>query len=82
MSNTIVGSDPFSIIFPKMTKCSLNMFGPSGSVINYEGLCVLPVNVINEKIFLIIWAIFLPLLIITLIEQVLWLVFILHKPIR
>jgi len=76
------GMDPFNVIFPKMTKCNLQMYGPSGSIMNYDGLCVLPVNVLNEKIFLIVWAIFLPLLIITMVEQCIWLIFILHKPIR
>ena len=38
------GDDPLHIIFPKLTKCSLDMYGPSGSIINYDGLCVLPVN--------------------------------------
>ena len=78
----IPGMDPFNVIFPKMTKCNLQMYGPSGSIMNYDGLCVLPVNVLNEKIFLIVWAIFLPLLIITMVEQCIWLIFILHKPIR
>ena len=76
------GDDPFNLIFPKMTKCSLDMFGPSGSIINYDGLCVLPVNVLNEKIFLIIWTIFIPLLILSVIEQVVWLVFIVNPAIR
>ena len=79
---TCSGDDPFNLIFPKMTKCSLDMFGPSGSIINYDGLCVLPVNVLNEKIFLIIWTIFIPLLILSVIEQVVWLVFIVNPAIR
>ena len=77
-----LGDDPFNLIFPKMTKCSLDMYGPSGSIINYDGLCVLPVNVLNEKIFLIIWTIFIPLLILSVIEQVVWLVFIANPAIR
>ena len=77
-----LGDDPFNLIFPKMTKCSLDMFGPSGSIINYDGLCVLPVNVLNEKIFLIIWTIFIPLLVLSVIEQVVWLVFIVNPAIR
>ena len=82
ISAGVLGDDPFNLIFPKMTKCSLDMYGPSGSIINYDGLCVLPVNVLNEKIFLIIWTIFIPLLILSVIEQVVWLVFIANPAIR
>ena len=82
ISAGVLGDDPFNLIFPKMTKCSLDMYGPSGSIINYDGLCVLPVNVLNEKIFLIIWTIFIPLLILSVIEQVGWLVFIANPAIR
>ena len=82
ISAGVLGDDPFNLIFPKMTKCSLDMYGPSGSIINYDGLCVLPVNVLNEKIFLIIWTIFIPLLILSVIEQVVWLVFIANPTIR
>ena len=65
-----------------MTKCSLDMYGPSGSIVNYDGLCVLPVNVLNEKIFLIIWAIFIPLLILSAVEQIVWLAFMANPTIR
>ena len=33
-----------------MTKCTLELYGPSGTVQNYDGLCVLPINVLNEKV--------------------------------
>lgn len=42
-------------VFPKMTKCTFHKYGPSGSIEVYDGLCVLPVNVLNEKIYLILW---------------------------
>ena len=79
---SITGDDPFHITFPKMTKCTLEMYGPSGTIVNYDGLCVLPVNILNEKIFLIIWFIFFPLLMLTVVEQVVWLTFIANKPVR
>ena len=79
---SVSGDDPFNVIFPKMTKCSLDMYGPSGSIVNYDGLCVLPVNVLNEKIFLIIWAIFIPLLILSVVEQIVWLAFMANPTIR
>jgi len=47
--------DPISRIFPRMTKCDFFRFGPTGTVINYDALCILGVNVLNEKIFLFLW---------------------------
>ena len=49
------GLDPFNILFPKMTKCTLNTYGPSGTIQKHDGLCILPVNVFNEKLYLFIW---------------------------
>ena len=43
------GPDPFDVVFPKMTKCTLNTYGPSGTVQNHDALCVMTVNVLNEK---------------------------------
>eukprot|EP00090_Calanus_glacialis_P017363 TRINITY_DN27054_c0_g1_i1.p1 TRINITY_DN27054_c0_g1~~TRINITY_DN27054_c0_g1_i1.p1 ORF type:complete len:398 (+),score=116.55 TRINITY_DN27054_c0_g1_i1:132-1325(+) len=76
------GADPFNDIFPKMTKCTLDVYGPSGSIVNYDGLCVLPINVMNERIFFIIWFIFIPLFFLTVIEQVIWLFFVFNRRYR
>merc|ERR1719434_389995 len=47
--------DPFREVFPKVTKCTFHKYGPSGTVEKKDGLCVLPVNIINEKTFIFIW---------------------------
>ena len=47
--------DPMARLFPKVTKCTFHKFGPSGTVQNYDGLCVLPLNIINEKIYVFLW---------------------------
>eukprot|EP00095_Tigriopus_kingsejongensis_P005712 maker-scaffold459_size165548-snap-gene-0.21 protein:Tk05712 transcript:maker-scaffold459_size165548-snap-gene-0.21-mRNA-1 annotation:"innexin inx2" len=47
--------DPMAKVFPKVTKCTYHKFGPSGTVENFDGLCVLPLNIINEKIFVFLW---------------------------
>lgn len=56
--------DPMSRVFPKVTKCTFHKYGPSGSIQSFDGLCVLPLNIVNEKIyvFLWFWFIFLTLL--------------------
>ena len=38
-----------------MAKCSFHKFGPSGTTERHDGLCVLPLNIINEKIYIFLW---------------------------
>jgi len=47
--------DPFKRIFPKVTKCTFHKYGPSGTVEKKDGLCVLALNIINEKIYIFLW---------------------------
>jgi len=58
-------TDPMSKVFPKVTKCTFHKFGPSGTVQGFDGLCVLPLNIINEKIYVFIWFWFVLLAFIT-----------------
>lgn len=47
--------NPMDQFFPKLTKCWLRNYGPSGSLQVKDRLCVLPLNIVNEKIFVILW---------------------------
>merc|ERR1712107_134536 len=47
--------DPMVTVFPKVTKCTFHNFGSSGSIQRYDGLCVLPINTINDKIYIALW---------------------------
>ncbi|XP_048510259.1 innexin inx2-like [Athalia rosae] len=47
--------DPMARLFPKVTKCTIHTFGSSGSPQTHDALCILPLNVVNEKIFVFIW---------------------------
>lgn len=60
-------NDAMSRVFPKVTKCSFQQYGPSGSIQTYDGLCVLPLNVINEKIYILLWFWFSILTILSII---------------
>ena len=33
----------------------MHKYGPSGTIENKDGLCVLPLNIINEKIYVFLW---------------------------
>ena len=72
--------DPMAAVFPKVitqgrninkicrvqvTKCTFHKFGPSGTVERKDGLCILPLNIINEKIYVFLWFWFMFLAIVT-----------------
>ena len=37
----------------KVAKCSFSKYGSSGTVEKYDGLCILSLNIFNEKVLLI-----------------------------
>ncbi|KAG7209587.1 hypothetical protein KM043_011248 [Ampulex compressa] len=47
--------DPMARLFPKVTKCTIRTFGSAGSPQIHDALCVLPLNVVNEKVFVFVW---------------------------
>lgn len=47
--------DPMAVVFPRVTKCSFYKYGPSGTVQTHDTICVLPINIINEKIYVALW---------------------------
>lgn len=55
-------------IFPRMTKCIFHLYGPSGTVKTIDSLCVLSMNIVNEKIFIFLWFWFIFLAISSAIE--------------
>ena len=51
-----------------MTKCEFHKFGSSGTVEKLDALCVLPLNIINEKIYVFLWFWFIIVAIVTAIQ--------------
>ena len=47
--------DPMIKVFPRMTKCTFHRYGSSGDVQKHDALCILPLNIINEKIYIFLW---------------------------
>ncbi|CAG0917094.1 unnamed protein product [Notodromas monacha] len=56
---------PLVKVFPRVTKCTFHMYGPSGTIERHDTLCVLALNIINEKIFVFIWFWFVILAVVT-----------------
>ena len=52
-------TDPMIVRFPRITKCSFNMYGPSGTIETHDLMCVLALNIINEKVYVFLWFWFL-----------------------
>merc|ERR1711874_782205 len=48
-------SDPMNMVFPKVTKCTFQKYGASGTITRHDGLCILALNIINEKIYVFLW---------------------------
>ena len=48
-------TDPMIKRFPRMTKCTFHRFGSSGDVQRHDALCILSLNIINEKIYIFLW---------------------------
>ncbi|XP_017872310.1 PREDICTED: innexin inx7 [Drosophila arizonae] len=47
--------DALDIVFPKVTKCTFFKYGAAGSLQEHDTLCVMALNIMNEKIYTILW---------------------------
>ncbi|CAB3259305.1 unnamed protein product [Arctia plantaginis] len=47
--------DPMIYIFPRVTKCTFHKYGASGSIQTHDSLCILPLNIVNEKTYIFLW---------------------------
>merc|ERR1712154_69338 len=53
--------DPLNSVFPKVAKCTFHQYGPSGTIQEVDRLCILSLNIINEKIYHALVLVRLPL---------------------
>jgi hypothetical protein len=60
-------TDSLAFVFPTYAKCLLPRFGPSGHQETRDFLCVLPFNLINEKMFIVLWVWFSILTVLTIL---------------
>ncbi|GFT25460.1 innexin inx2 [Nephila pilipes] len=47
--------DPMIEVFPRLAKCTFHRYGSSGDVQRHDAMCILPINIINEKIYVGLW---------------------------
>lgn len=47
--------DPMVYVFPRVTKCIFHKYGASGTIQQHDSLCLLPLNIVNEKTYIFIW---------------------------
>lgn len=46
--------DPMIFIFPRQTKCIFHVYGSSGTIERRDAFCLLPQNILNEKVIIFI----------------------------
>jgi hypothetical protein len=55
--------DPSHRLFPRASTCKFQNTGPSGSRQMIYGYCLTPLNIIYDKIFLMLWMLYFALII-------------------
>jgi hypothetical protein len=58
------------LVFPRVVMCNMQFFGASGSPTGTYGICVLPINIVNEKIYLVLWFWFVMLAMVSVLQLV------------
>lgn len=72
IEDDFVGSmDVLDIVFPKVTKCNFYKYGQSGSIQRHDALCVMALNIIHEKIYVILWFWYIIMAVVT-VGSIFW----------
>lgn len=61
-------------LFPKAAKCSYDSYGPSGTLQSFDALCLLPLNILKQKVFIIIWTWYIIQLFTSILSVFYWIV--------
>ncbi|GFX84712.1 innexin inx1 [Trichonephila clavipes] len=61
-------NNPMVMLFPRVTKCILRMYGKTSEIEVFDILCIMTLNIINEKFFLFLWFWLLLLMVLTALE--------------
>ncbi|XP_042238210.1 LOW QUALITY PROTEIN: innexin inx1-like [Homarus americanus] len=52
-------NNPLNEIFPKVAKCTWHKYGASGTIQKFDSMCVLPLNIVNEKTYIFLWLVYI-----------------------
>lgn len=55
MTPASIRTDPLAKIFPILGKCNFKTYGPSGGIQSHDFICVLPLNLVNERAAIFFW---------------------------
>lgn len=55
----------FAFRLYRVTKCHFHKYGPSGTIQRHDVMCVLALNIINEKIYIFLWFWYIILAVLT-----------------
>lgn len=76
--SALLTSDPINwisfseMIFPRAAKCTYEPYGPSGSIQKFDALCLLPLNILNQKLFIIVWIWYIVQMVISILNLLYW----------
>lgn len=62
------------MIFPRAAKCTYEPYGPSGSIQKFDAFCLLPLNILNQKLFIIVWIWYIVQMIISILNLLYWII--------
>lgn len=79
---TYNGINPMTAVFPKLTKCTYYKYGPSGTLQSRDAMCVLPLNIVNEKLFLFLWIWFFLLTVLSFLQLIYRVLFLVISKVR
>jgi hypothetical protein len=48
-------SNPMCYTFPRITSCDYYRYGSGGNQERINALCILSLNIVNDKVFLVLW---------------------------
>ncbi|XP_031633594.1 innexin inx4-like [Contarinia nasturtii] len=63
-------------------KCTFEPYRPSGTIQQFDALCLLPLNILNQKLFLIVWLCYILQIIISFLNLLFWLIITLSENAR
>lgn len=70
------------MIFPTTAKCTYESYGPSGSDQKFDALCLLSLNILNQKLFFFIWIWYIVQLFLSVLNIAYWFVVLKSEKLR